>query len=87
MNPEGKYNICCGAGGGALAVAATKEMRMIKAKPKVAQLLTTGAKIGCIPCHNCIDQFNDMNKYYKLGMKMMHLSPLLEIALGLAEEE
>ncbi|KLU64207.1 MULTISPECIES: (Fe-S)-binding protein [Desulfosporosinus] len=81
MNPEGKYNICCGAGGGALAVAATKQMRMIKAKPKVDQLVATGAKIGCIPCHNCIDQFNDMNKFYKLGMKMEHLSALVENAL------
>lgn len=87
MNPNRMYNICCGAGGGALAVAATRGQRMIKAKPKVDQLVATGAKIGCIPCHNCIDQFNDMNKYYKLGMKMMHLSPLIEIALGLAEEE
>ncbi|MHB8074491.1 (Fe-S)-binding protein [Desulfosporosinus fructosivorans] len=87
MNPNGKNNICCGAGGGALAVAATKGQRMIKAKPKVDQLLATGATIGCIPCHNCIDQFNDMNKHYKLGMKIMHLSPLLEIALGLAEPE
>ncbi|HZK85903.1 MAG TPA: (Fe-S)-binding protein [Desulfosporosinus sp.] len=87
MNPNGKYNICCGAGGGALAVAATKQMRMIKAKPKVDQLVATGAKIGCIPCHNCIDQFNDMNKYYKLGLRIQHLSPLLEIALGLTEED
>ena len=81
MNPDGKYNICCGAGGGALAVASTKGQRMIKAKPKVDQLVATGAKIGCIPCHNCIDQFNDMNKYYKLGMKMVHLSTLIENAL------
>lgn len=87
MNPNRMYNLCCGAGGGALAVAATKGQRMVKAKPKVDQLVATGAKIGCIPCHNCIDQFNDMNKYYKLGMKMMHLSPLIEVALGLAEEE
>jgi len=81
MNPNGKYNICCGAGGGALAVAATKQMRMIKAKPKVDQLVATGAKIGCIPCHNCMDQFVDMNKFYKLKMKMQHLSTLIENAL------
>jgi len=87
MNPNRMYNICCGAGGGALAVAATKGQRMVKAKPKVDQLVATGAKIGCIPCHNCIDQFNDMNKYYKLGMKMVHLSALVEVALGLAEED
>ena len=86
MNPEGKYNICCGAGGGALAVAATKQMRMVKAKPKVDQLVETGAKIGCIPCHNCMDQFVDMNKFYKLGMKMVHLSSLIENALVLDDE-
>lgn len=81
MNPEGKYNICCGAGGGALAVAESKKMRMQKAKRKVDQLVATGAKIGVIPCHNCMDQFTDMNKEYKLGMKMEHLSALLEKAL------
>jgi len=86
MNPGGKYNFCCGAGGGALAVAATKPMRMEKAKIKVEQLKATGAVIGCIPCHNCIDQFNDMNRYYKLGMKMMHMSPILERALGISTE-
>ncbi|EGW36193.1 MULTISPECIES: (Fe-S)-binding protein [unclassified Desulfosporosinus] len=86
MNPNRMYNICCGAGGGALAVAATKGMRMVKAKPKVDQLVATGAKYGCIPCHNCMDQFVDMNKHYKLGMKMMHLSALVEVAMGLVDE-
>ena len=38
MDPDRKYNLCCGAGGGALAVAETKGMRMQKAKPKVDQL-------------------------------------------------
>jgi Fe-S oxidoreductase len=87
MNPNRKTNICCGAGGGALAVAASKGMRMQKAKRKVDQLVATGAKIGVIPCHNCIDQFNDMNKEYKLGMKMVHLSELLEKALVLDKDD
>jgi len=87
MFPNRMYNLCCGAGGGAGAVAPTKAMRMIKAKPKVDQLIATGAKIGCIPCHNCMDQFVDMNKHYKLGMKMMHLTALIEVALGLVDEE
>ena len=81
MNPNKKYNLCCGAGGGALAVAETKGMRMQKAKRKVDQLTATGAKIGAIPCHNCMDQFVDMNKLYKLGMKMEHISGILERAL------
>ncbi|EHQ89769.1 (Fe-S)-binding protein [Desulfosporosinus youngiae] len=87
MFPNKMYNICCGAGGGAGAVAETKAMRMVKAKPKVDQLVATGAKIGCIPCHNCMDQFVDMNRHYKLGMKMMHLTALIEVALGLVDEE
>ena len=85
MNPHGKYNICCGAGGGALAVPEFKSQRMEKAKPKVDQLIATGAKIGAIPCHNCMDQFNDMNKHYKLGMKMVHIAALIENALVLDE--
>ena len=85
MNPNRKYNICCGAGGGALAVAETKGMRMQKAQRKVDQLTATGAKIGAIPCHNCMDQFVDMNKQYKLGMKMEHISGILERALVVEE--
>ncbi|MDR3599446.1 MAG: (Fe-S)-binding protein, partial [Desulfosporosinus sp.] len=50
------------------------------------QLVATGATYGCIPCHNCMDQFVDMNKHYKLGMKMMHLSALVEVAMGLVDE-
>ena len=58
---------------------------MQKAQRKVDQLTATGAKIGAIPCHNCMDQFVDMNKQYKLGMKMEHISGILERALVIEE--
>ncbi|WP_259499718.1 hypothetical protein [Desulfofundulus thermocisternus] len=37
-----------------------------------------GAKIVAIPCHNCMDQFNDLNKHHQLGMNMEHICSLVE---------
>lgn len=82
MWPNREYNICCGGGGGALPMAdPVKEARMKKGKLKADQMMATGAEICCAPCHNCYDQLNDINKEYKLGMKVKHLHHLVENAL------
>ncbi|MHB8156611.1 MAG: heterodisulfide reductase-related iron-sulfur binding cluster, partial [Desulfocucumaceae bacterium] len=76
MNPNGKMNYCCGAGGGAMAMPEYNEKRKLKGKRKVDQVVATGAEIVLVPCHNCIDQFNDLNKWYpetKGKSKNMHM--------------
>ncbi|MBO8137000.1 MAG: (Fe-S)-binding protein [Desulfotomaculum sp.] len=82
MNPNKKYNYCCGAGGGALAMPEYKEQRIKKGKRKAEQIEAVGAEVVAIPCHNCMDQFTDINKEY-FGMKknMTHISPLVANAL------
>jgi len=90
MNPNGKMNYCCGAGGGGMAMPEFNEKRKAKGKRKVDQVMETGAEIVIVPCHNCIDQFNDLNKWYpdtKGKSKNMHMCTLMEQALILPEKE
>lgn len=90
MNPNGKMNYCCGAGGGGMAMPEFNEKRKLKGMRKVDQVLATGAEIVIVPCHNCIDQFNDLNKWYpdtKGKSANMHLCTLMERALILPEKE
>ena len=89
MNSVGKMNYCCGAGGGGMAMPEYNEIRKAKGKRKVDQVLETGAEIVIVPCHNCIDQFNDLNKWYveKSKSKNMHMCSLMERALIMPEKE
>ncbi|RYD01463.1 hypothetical protein N752_31190 [Desulforamulus aquiferis] len=68
-----------------MAMPEKKAERMAKAKRKIEQIDATEAKVVAIPCHNCIDQFNDMNKEYKKGWKCTHITPLLVNALVLPD--
>ncbi|KJS15432.1 MAG: hypothetical protein VR69_13465 [Peptococcaceae bacterium BRH_c4b] len=90
MNPNGRMNYCCGGGGGAMAMPEFNEKRKLKGKRKVDQVMDTGASIVIVPCHNCMDQFNDMNKWYpdtKGKSKNLHMCALMERALILPEKE
>ncbi|MEG6617197.1 (Fe-S)-binding protein [Peptococcaceae bacterium 1198_IL3148] len=88
MNPNKKYNYCCGAGGGALAMPEFKEQRIKKGKRKADQIVATGADVVVIPCHNCMDQFTDINKeYFNNKKNMTHISPLVANALVIPGEE
>ncbi|MHB8158136.1 MAG: heterodisulfide reductase-related iron-sulfur binding cluster, partial [Desulfocucumaceae bacterium] len=51
MNPRGERNICCGGGGGAMAMPEFNEMRKAKGKVKVDQVMETGAQTVVVPCH------------------------------------
>ncbi len=88
MNPNGKMNYCCGGGGGAMAMPEYNDMRKAKGKRKVDQVMATGAKIVIVPCHNCMDQFNDLNKWYpdtKGQSANEHMCALMDRALILDE--
>lgn len=88
MNPNKKYNYCCGAGGGALAMPEYKEQRIKKGKRKADQIESVGAEVVAIPCHNCMDQFWDINKVYFGNKKVMtHITPLISNALVVPEKE
>ncbi|MDA8336573.1 MAG: (Fe-S)-binding protein [Peptococcaceae bacterium] len=81
MEPHGKYNICCGGGGGTLGMPEYTNERLVRGRLKADQIRATGSTIVAVPCHNCFDQLNDINKYYQLGVKVVHISHLLEQCL------
>jgi Fe-S oxidoreductase len=81
MNPNGINNLCCGGGGGQLAMSEYNERRMKITGMKAEQIRKTGANIVCTPCHNCVDQLTQTNASYKLGVKVMTLAEIVADAL------
>jgi Fe-S oxidoreductase len=81
MSPHGINNLCCGGGGGQLAMSEYNERRMKITGMKAEQIRNTGAKIVCTPCHNCVDQLTQTNAAYKLGVKVMTLAEIVADAL------
>ncbi len=78
MSPNRDYNHCCGGGGGYIPMGPEfKKRRMISGKIKAEQIRATGAKIVIVPCHNCFDQINDLNKEYGLGVKVMSFKEII----------
>ncbi|BDU77916.1 (Fe-S)-binding protein [Mesoterricola sediminis] len=81
MAPCGTENFCCGGGGGQLAMGAYKERRIGSGSVKARQVKATGARILCAPCHNCIDQLSELNKEYKLNVKIKSVAEIVADAL------
>jgi Fe-S oxidoreductase len=83
MTPHGTDNLCCGGGGGQLAMSEYNERRMKIAGLKAEQIRKTEADIVCTPCHNCVDQLIQTNAAYKLGVKVMTVAEIVAEALVL----
>ena len=81
MTPHGTDNLCCGGGGGQLAMSEYNARRMKTAGLKADQIRKTGASIVVTPCHNCVDQLMQTNVEYKLNVKIMTLAELVADAL------
>lgn len=81
MAEHGIENFCCGGGGGALAMGAYKQRRLQAGGVKAEQIRKTGARIVVAPCHNCIDQLMELNKEYRLGVRILTVAELLADAL------
>ena len=45
-----------------------------------------GAKLLVVPCHNCFDQINDLNKEYDLGIKVVQFKEIISEAMIIPEE-
>jgi Fe-S oxidoreductase len=81
MTPNREKNYCCGGGGGQLSMTRYAERRINAGKIKAEQIRKTGANVVVAPCHNCIDQLNELNKIYKLGVEVKTLSEVISDAL------
>jgi len=81
MNPHGSDNLCCGGGGGHLAMSEYNERRMATGKLKVDQIRATGAEIVVTPCHNCVDQLMQICIANKLNVQIKTIAELVADAL------
>jgi Fe-S oxidoreductase len=81
MAPEGIDNLCCGGGGGQLAMSEYYDRRMKIGELKAEQIRKTGAKVVVTPCHNCIDQLRQLNVAFKLNVEIKTMAEIVADAL------
>lgn len=78
MTPSGRYNLCCGGGGGTVSINELKPYRMDTAgRKKAEQLKATGADVVITPCANCKKQISELIAHYKLPMRHAGLHDLI----------
>jgi hypothetical protein len=77
MTPNREQSLCCGAGGGLVAVEDWRDMRIKAGKPKADQIRATGARLVCASCDNCRIQITDLNEEYNLGIQVIGLCELV----------
>ena len=83
MTPNRDEALCCGGGGGLVALAEYTERRLAAGKPKADQIRGTGAKIVVAACENCRLQIGDLNEHYGLGVHITALTDLVVHAMRL----
>ena len=81
MEPHGAENYCCSGGGGMLSMTEFASERKAAGKAKADQILATGAEIVATSCHNCLDQLDEIKRFYKLKVKIQNLSELVANAV------
>lgn len=86
MNPCGNDNLCCGGGGGQLAMSEYNDRRMKIAALKAEQIKATGAKVVVTPCHNCVDQLLQINGAFKLGIQIKTVAEIVADAIVLDDK-
>lgn len=83
MEPHGILNYCCGGGGGVRAITPLAQDRLAKGEVKARQIRRTGAKIVATSCHTCVDQLEELNRHYRLGVRVLNVCELVAEALVL----
>jgi Fe-S oxidoreductase len=82
MSPTREYSLCCGGGGGLVALD-NEEFREETGKAKVNQITATGATIVATCCENCHTQLNFLKERYHMGVKMEFLTNMVADSLSL----
>ena len=81
MTPNRADNFCCSGGGGQMAMTRYASRRLGSGRIKADQIKATGAAVVASPCHNCIDALSELNKEYKLGVKVRSVCEIVADAL------
>jgi Fe-S oxidoreductase len=82
MTPNREYNLCCGGGGGLVALE-NEPFREETGKAKVNQIKETGAATVATGCENCHTQLKFLSDRYKTGVKVEFLTNLVAKSLVL----
>ena len=83
MTPNKAEALCCGGGGGLVALAEYAERRIAAGKPKADQIKNTGARVVVAACENCRLQIGDLNEHYNLNVRITALTDLVVRAMKL----
>jgi Fe-S oxidoreductase len=87
MYPNREHNFCCNAGGGGAAIGQPwKSNRVEGSRVKAEQIIKTGAKYVCAPCHNCYTAINDTMKAYDIKAKAFFMDELIANTMVIPEE-
>lgn len=81
MTPNRAEALCCGGGGGMVALTEYEQRRIMAGKPKADQIWLTGAKVVVAACENCRLQIHDLNEHYHLNVQVAALTDLVVRAM------
>jgi len=81
LTPNKEQSLCCGGGGGVIAIKEADENRFAAFGLKVDQLKKVGAKTVAMACSNCRLQFTEGVQHYDLDVKVTGLSQMVFDAL------
>ncbi|MBW2261764.1 MAG: (Fe-S)-binding protein [Deltaproteobacteria bacterium] len=81
MEPHGRHNWCCGAGGGVGQIGAQTPLRLRAGRRKAEQIRATGARILVTSCQSCYQQITDLRKEHGLDIEIKSLAEMTAHAL------
>lgn len=77
MPEQGKWNWCCGGGGGVSANDDARELQTTAFKIKKGQIESTGAKSLITSCSNCRNVIEEALEEYEMDIEVLGLSEII----------
>lgn len=81
LSPNRAQSVCCGGGGGVIAIKSADPQRYAAFKLKIDQVNAAGAKTVTMTCSNCRLQFTDCVEHFQLDWKVTGLAQMVADAL------
>lgn len=81
MTPNREQSVCCGGGGGVIAIKDADPIRYDAFQLKIDQVNAVGADMVTMTCSNCRLQFTDCVDHFKLDWKITGLAQMVADAL------